>query len=221
MTSQAERKSRNKILALLSIAVLLIFFTSGCQGTVTRHQILTFFFTGVEPLEGEEKAVKAVTDRKKKRRPVKKIEFYVHGPRAANECHTCHESRRGAGKKNKKRSGDLPKLGETMPGKVADMRNICTDCHISKSLNSTITRELWLHGALVNGNCLSCHHYHQSRYPYILLNEKTVDLCARCHAEGFINKTEEHTSGEECISCHNPHVGNNRFLLRKDFDEVF
>ena len=148
---------------------------------------------------------------------------FIHGPKAAGECYHCHQKSTGPGygRKGKRRQG-VPTLNETMPGNVkGSISKLCIECHVTKTARSAVDNELWLHGPLAAGICNSCHHHHSSRYNYMLVSKSSRDLCSRCHAEGFLTQSDEHKGSDECISCHNPHLGKNRYLLKKDYVEVF
>jgi predicted CXXCH cytochrome family protein len=206
------------ILLIILLAGVFSIFLTGCEKHV-RHKVLTFFFTGVPPLEGDkseevEKEAGIKKPKGKKRIP----SVFVHGPKAAGECFLCHDTDSTLSFKRMKRGVGMPKLGDITPGRlVAPLKELCIQCHTSKSSNG----KLWVHGPLSGGVCTSCHDYHQSGFRYMLFKESSIDLCSQCHAKGYITQIEEHQSGEECISCHNPHIGANRLLLRKDFNEVF
>ncbi len=195
-------------------------FMAGCEKH-TRYRVLTFFFTGVPPIDGtaaDDSAAKVVAKAKRKR-PVPQI--FLHGPKAAGECFQCHDTASTQSFRNV-RKGGMPKFSDIKPGRlIMPIKELCVNCHTSKSADLRYFENLWVHGPIAEGYCTSCHDYHQTKYRYMLLKENSRDLCTQCHAEGFILQTEEHKSDEECISCHNPHLGANRLLLRKDFDEVF
>ena len=183
---------------------------------------MTFFFTGVPPIDGVKKDKTDKKDKVKKARSRKRIpQIFIHGPKAAGECFHCHDTTSTQSFRQTKKGG-VPRLGDIKPGRlVAPLKELCIQCHTSKSPALRYAENLWVHGPIAEGFCTSCHDYHQTKFNYMLVRESSIDLCTQCHAEGFIVETEEHTRGEECISCHNPHLGANRLLLRKDFDEVF
>ncbi len=208
------------LLVLLMAACALII--AGCEKQ-TKYEILTFFFTGVPPIDGERREVdgEVNVDRKpKQKRPAPQV--FIHGPKAAGECFYCHDTDSTLSFQRVKKGGGMPRLGDITPGRLTmPFKDLCIQCHTSKSSELRFTEDLWVHGPLSDGQCTACHDYHQTKYQYMLLSESSIELCSRCHAKGYIMQTEEHKSEEECISCHNPHVGANRLLLRKDFDEVF
>ena len=200
----------------------MMFFMNGCDKH-SRYKVLTFFFTGVPPIDGSQvvkKKGKTRADRKKKKK-IRKFTSFVHGPKASGECFFCHDTSSSQSFRNL-RKGGMPRLGEIKPGRlVADLKEICIQCHTSKSSYIQYAQNLWLHGPVSSGNCTSCHDYHQTRFRYMLFTDNSRDLCTRCHKDGFMLQTESHNNKKQCISCHNPHIGANRLLLRKDYDEVF
>ncbi|MEF9437618.1 MAG: cytochrome c3 family protein [Candidatus Mariimomonas ferrooxydans] len=209
---------------------------------------MTFFFTGVPPLEEgkkdeavenaqvamdkikkEDKAVEngliVTAKTKKNKKKIKpQVTVFSHGPYGAGQCYQCHDISASVSFKTfrKKKSRGIAGQGRGIPGRlVAPLKELCTECHPQKSAQTAHSKDLWSHGPAANGNCTACHNPHRSAFQYMLLKEKTTELCMQCHSSGYIMKTDEHTNDRECISCHNPHMGKNRFLLKEDFNEVF
>jgi hypothetical protein len=46
-------------------------------------------------------------------------------------------------------------------------------------------------------------------------------LCLDCHAGGLVVSAALHEGKEECLSCHNAHVGRNSRLLTADYRETW
>jgi predicted CXXCH cytochrome family protein len=72
------------------------------------------------------------------------------------------------------------------------------------------------HGAFAIRDCLVCHEPHSSPYPH-LLSRTEPDLCTRCHSELLTcpARGDILTMGDPpCTSCHGPHGGKGRFILR-------
>lgn len=219
--------NKSVIVSVIVIALMIFAMTAGCD-KYTRHNVLTFFFTGVPPLEEEKKVeemdtVKILTmEKKKKRTPIEPVSF-AHGPYAAGHCDTCHEASATVGfrKTDKMKVGGIPGLGG-IPGRlVAPLRELCIDCHTQKSAVLAYSSDLWVHGPVAHGDCIVCHSPHRSPSQYMLLKEKSIELCTQCHTKGYMLEIEEHKEEKECNLCHNPHLGKDRFLLKKDFNEVF
>jgi predicted CXXCH cytochrome family protein len=198
------------------ITFILITLTMGCN-EYSRHDILTFFFTGVPPIAGEEEEVDLTVSEKTEE--VKSTNWpSIHGPYDANECNQCHKVESnviGA------TLGAIPSFQDLPRELLLPENELCIECHTTKSFASAFTRDLWIHGPISTGMCRACHHHHKSGYPYLLLKETSIELCSQCHIEGLISGIDEHLRGEECTVCHNPHVGKNRFLLKKEYFEVF
>lgn len=224
MRESIVKKRTNKILMGAALIAMVGIFASGCD-KYERHRTLTFFFDGVPPLEGERgaevKVEKQAVSEVKKKSPVSPV--FVHGPKAAGECFHCHNTATTMSfSKEGKKTGSMPRLGDITPGRlVAPIKELCVQCHTSKSAQLRQAENLWVHGPLSDGTCTVCHDYHETPSQYMLLMERSIDLCSQCHADGYIMEAEHHRRGEECISCHNPHIGANRYLLRKDFNERF
>ncbi len=198
------------------ITCIFFILTIGCD-KYSRHEILTFFFTGVPPIAVDEEQVKLTYS--KKTEEAKPTNWpSVHGPYAAKECDQCHIMQ---GIFTEKTSGAIPSF-EDLPQELLLPKNeICMECHTTKSFASASTRELWIHGPVSVGMCKTCHHHHQSGFPYLLLKESSIELCSQCHIEELISDIDDHLRDLECTVCHNPHVGKNRFLLKKEFFEIF
>jgi len=219
-----------KLKNCLYIFVILVvcLFTAGCD-KYTKYKVLTVFFTGVphpekqpelsmtvekanEPSEGEPTKTVAVSS--------------IHGPYAAGMCYLCHEVSTTAGLKTRDRTKkpvqQTKRFDSALPGRLlAPVQELCIECHTSKSSKSAFSRDLWIHGPVSSGTCTICHSPHATQYRYMLRNGNSNQMCAMCHEEGFISNTEDHREGKDCITCHNAHLGKSRFLLKKDFDEVF
>lgn len=225
--NKVKRTISNKPLLGLVLLGIIIVFITGCD-RAARYKVLTFFFTGVPPLDqeikdesGEVRTIKKAEVKKKRYIPTVS---YAHGPYAAGQCELCHDASATVGfrKSGKEEPKGVPQLAQTTPGRlVTPLKELCIECHIDKSKEAEYRKGLWFHGPVANGNCTFCHGPHQSRFQYILLKETTIELCTQCHTSENIIGTEEHKGEKECTSCHNAHMGINRFLLKKDFNEIF
>lgn len=207
---------------------VLMASASGCERH-TRHKVLTFFFTGVPPLEEgkkpveEEKEAAEVSAAREKRRLTLQATPFAHGPYGARLCDHCHKTssalsfRSFAGKG----TGGTARAGRGMTGMlVAPRRELCTECHAYKSPQRAYERGLWLHGPVAGGSCMLCHSPHKSPNPYVL-RKKPGEICLECHSEGYIMNTASHRRSRDCLSCHNPHLGKEMSLLKKDYHEIF
>ncbi|MBI5139586.1 hypothetical protein HZA26_03180 [Candidatus Nomurabacteria bacterium] len=216
---------------VISFILLWIFIipTIGCD-KYTRYKVLTFFFTGVPPIDEETvKKEPKITIEKKKRRELPQAEptSFVHGPFGAGQCNQCHEGLSSAAFRTSAKEETKTKITKSwqqglVPGRlVVPIKELCIECHVNKSVQSAFTKNLWIHGPVSDGLCTKCHSPHQSPFEFMLIKGKTLDLCTQCHAKGYITEIKEHTEGKECILCHNAHMGKDRFLLKKDYTENF
>lgn len=210
--------------------VMLLFLMAsltGCEPQA-RHQVLTFFFTGVPPLDESGSNV-AITEQptppsaKILEKPVSTAPkaLFSHPAWAASICNPCHESTSSFSTPGVMRTQTTVfKTGGGIPGKLTLPKNeICTQCHKDKTAKRAITDNLWLHNTTAKGDCLACHDPHQSN------NEKTLRqapsiICLPCHKEGKFLATSAHQKGGECLSCHNPHMGLDKNLLTKEYKEI-
>jgi len=224
------RRSRLAILlpSLLAALALLAVF-SGCTRQA-RYPVLTFFFTGVPPLDAPDEpppaetptvdpalAKRALILAKAAAEAAKPYEGpFIHGPYASRACDQCHEMAAGGfGFGTTSQGADKT----IVPGKfVLPPDQLCVACHTSKSVAVVQAAGLRLHGPA--WNCTLCHHSHNSQNRYFL-RLVPAKLCRQCHADGFIHDTELHAGVEDCLDCHNPHMGRDAFMLRDDYQETF
>jgi len=224
------RRSSAPLLAALLSALLAAAFFAGCD-RYARHRVLTFFFTGVPPLDdGKKGAEKARAEKPPgekappKRRPVVVATRFSHGPYASGACYYCHQTSetggfRGLGKKEEAK-GALAK-GGIVPGKlVAPLRELCVGCHETKSAAAAARAGLWTHGPVAAGYCTACHAPHAGPEPFFLA-KKAEAVCAGCHAGGFIRNATLHEGKTDCLSCHNPHFGRSASLLAAEHRETW
>ena len=214
----------DRLLLCVLILAVLTTFISGCSKE-TKHKVLTFFFTGVPPVEEENKdeLEKDTLAKEPNQAPVV-VTVYTHPVTAANLCNECHQTTAnftlfGRGT----RSASFQK-GAMSPGPlVMDRTELCVTCHKDKSASEALTSGLWLHPTSAKGECHTCHDPHQSTHKYILL-EEPAELCIPCHKEtemmAKVKDKEAHQLPSDCLSCHNPHLGKDKLLLTKDYKEV-
>jgi predicted CXXCH cytochrome family protein len=211
---------------LIGMVVLTVLITSisGCSRQ-TKHKVLTFFFTGVPPLEEEKKEVGEKEKSAEETKMEKKIapkpkKLFSHTPYALRMCDQCHQTSASFGRFRPKGSAVMVRSGLGSPGMlVVPLKELCVKCHKHMSASSVFKEELWLHAPAAQGKCTICHGSHQSAYPNLLL-EKPDKICTQCHSEGFMLDSADHRKSSECLSCHNPHLGKDRMLLSKDYKEV-
>ena len=204
-------------ITLLSIVLL---FSAGCD-KYTKYKISTFFFTGVPSIDGSATLLGQNLETKTEEELIveqKNMISASHGPFDAKQCDLCHVLKDRT--QQRQTYGGMPGLGELPKELLMPIQELCVDCHVTKSSESAAARDLWLHGPVSTGMCTTCHHHHRSVFPYMLKDESDV-LCRQCHVGGSIIETEEHLTEQGCIECHNAHLGKNRYLLRKDYLEVY
>ncbi len=212
----------------------------GCDPHTT-HRALSFFFTGV-PTPEEKENMKQADLEKKKQEEEKKIAekagkgseiaagqtedmstapapIFTHDSYAAGRCDSCHIVKFNIPTRSRDRSKTRFAAGGGMPGiLVAPKKMLCTRCHDSLSASKANVMGLWLHTPAARGDWNLCHDPHQSEYPRILI-KKPDALCLTCHPGKEVVKIEGHEKIENCLECHNPHVGKNRSMLIKDHKE--
>ena len=172
-----------------------------CGDPATRHRILTFFFDGVPPLEGEADQAKetgsaAVPGEPDEPRTV----WYVH--EANKDCSQCHGQRKKG-------------FFSRQVNLVATIPELCYTCHTGYA-----RLEGYVHGPVALGQCLFCHDPHKTRNKY-LLRKPQPELCYLCHDEGDITMIAAHAeqSPSECTRCHEGHTSSTRHLLKKDWNQ--
>lgn len=232
----------------LLLVIISVLSISGCSRQ-TRHQTLTFFFTGVPPLEEKrtehsaafdsppnakeqsgkttEKSQETLPSGQQKTSPIVPAvpQLFSHTVWDAGDCSPCHEGIGTFGfkaaEKPNKRTTKLFNSGGGMPGKLRHPKEkICTTCHTDKSGLRAIKENLWLHNSTAKGDCLACHDAHQSEQRGVL-RRPVEQLCQPCHPAKKLELIPMHNdSNEPCLSCHNPHMGKDRNLLIQDYQEV-
>jgi predicted CXXCH cytochrome family protein len=219
--------------------VLLASAMSGCSRE-GRHDLLTFFFTGVEPLEPEgaeddeaarERAEASLTREERRAKRIRENQTVVlrtqkwgHGPYAATECELCHAT--GGSLAFRKDSAQAGGSSLALPGAtrrlVAPLQELCFGCHTAKGIDTADASELRLHGPVASGLCIGCHSPHQSTRRYMLRGKDNIELCERCHnLAGIRERSPVHAQngGQVCTTCHNPHMGRSAMILRSEYDE--
>lgn len=233
--------------SLAAWAFLLLAASVGCSPQ-TRHDVLTFFFTGVPPLEGgngsagkqprKEKTAAESRQTGKRRSAAagsatasdaqqpERPRYYSHQVWLENDCAACHEGSAVFGFSAGRQQPGVT-VGERifhggggMPGALLRPREkVCIGCHTDKTAIRAIKDHLWLHNSTARGQCLACHDAHQSSHPAIL--RKPADqICLPCHHGEKLALIPMHRGlTEPCLTCHNPHMGKDRSLLNSDYQE--
>lgn len=197
-TARPARRHALRRRAVTALPFALILLCCTCTPE-QRYRRLSFFFDGVprpgEPekvvARGNGKPVDSTKERVEKVAPKKKV--FTHEPFAKRKCEDCHGDR---------------KARMTL---AVDTRTVCRKCHedFGKKWNH------W-HGPAAVWACSQCHASHQSKHA-ALLHRPGSKMCATCHdttAVAFKASDEAHAAEEDCVRCHNPHGGTDRYLLK-------
>ena len=204
----------NRLFITVVMLWVLIAFLLGCT-LHRKDEVLNFFFTGV-PSPEDEKKISGDKEEKVgwvsqvKKEPASKPETFSHAPYTQRRCDRCH---------GKKSQSVIKKKGGVPGADVVPSKDVCLECHPNKSPSWAFTAGLWLHAPASQGSCNWCHSPHQSTIPH-RLTEKISEICIQCHSEGYKMDTPAHANATECLSCHNPHLGHNSLLLKKNYDEA-
>jgi len=85
---------------------------------------------------------------------------------------------------------------------------LCWNCH-----DNFLEKAKFQHDVVED--CTGCHKPHQST-EHALLAKNILQLCGDCHDDKDLKAVKAHagTEGQSCVLCHDPHAGNNKFLLK-------
>ncbi len=120
---------------------------------------------------------------------------FVHAPVAKGSCGRCHEAH-----------------GSNFPGLLkGQTKELCLSCH--GELKKKFPKP---HAPFARGRCLSCHeaHYASDR---VFLKRQGAPLCFSCHQDRkklAAKHQVKNVASLDCLSCHDPHGGQGRGLLR-------
>ena len=186
-------------LSVLGLAVCVFLLVSCDQAT--RYKTLTTLFDGVPSLPpAEDLCVDYVallevdsSLAEASEEPTGKVEKSgsTHAPYGEKNCGGCHQ----IGKSNEL---------------IKPPTQLCFVCHADFIQGSHI------HGPIAVGDCLACHLPHSSRYPALLVKDRS-DICSRCHREERLAAgMHERLSarGMDCVECHGAHFGDNQYFLK-------
>lgn len=204
----------------------------GCS-TEARHEVLTFFFTGVPAPGAEQSDVKetkktgeaAPATKPRRREFFQEPQFFAHGPYGAGQCDKCHAvttskpfRTEAAGAITAAPAAERKSIG---PRLAAPLKELCLTCHGDKAYAVAQAQALWMHGPVAEGWCVACHSPHRSERQYMLLGKNNVELCTGCHRKPDLLQTAAHQKEPEadCLACHNPHSGRSASLLKAQHDE--
>ncbi|HXC06060.1 MAG TPA: cytochrome c3 family protein [Bacteroidia bacterium] len=161
----------------------------------------------------------------------------VHGPVASGNCLMCHNQHMTKYEKLLIRPGQelclychesKQVMANPLHKKIGTIT--CTECHNPHGGNNrgmltgsscytchTDFSSCYpvLHGPVASGNCTVCHDSHSSATPKHLVREGS-QLCLFCHNSDQVYKSPAHAkvkNTSSCLECHNPHGGQDRFVL--------
>lgn len=222
-------------LVLLAVAAVFLGIAVGCS-TEARYKLKTVIFTGVPPLHEEQVTgePEAAQDprltaaeraaREQQRRESFLPRYWQHGPFAAGECGRCHslaQSKSFSGNPAAA-SGSSSSINTVSASSRLTMpkQQLCASCHSQHSSSFAQGRGLRQHAPSAIGLCTVCHSPHQSLRQYMLLKADNVELCSGCHSPVALATTHTADLQQDCVECHNPHVGKGDRLLRSDAEEI-
>lgn len=224
-----------RLLVMFALAVALAFVVGGCS-TEARYRIKTVIFTGVPPLHGEQaaeeggqpdplQAAKAEQmARQQQHRDALISKYWQHGPFAAGECGRCHslgQSKSFLGN----RDATSQKPSSVNPVSASSRltlppAQLCVNCHSEHGVTFARDSRLQQHLPAAAGACTGCHSPHQSLRRYMLLKTDNRALCGGCHKPMTLTPVHAANPEQDCINCHNAHVGVTSKLLRSDGQEL-
>lgn len=198
MSEAGSRHNRQRGRGFL-LVVMALLALSGCDAA-TRYKVLSTIFDGVPRLPPAEEycqdharqsAVSAgpesIAQGTTAATPAKGSE---HPPFVEKRCNDCH---------------DFSKPD----GLLRPKRELCALCH------KDFIQGAQVHGPVAVGDCLACHHPHNSAFTSLLLADKSA-ICAKCHREERLAARMHGAVGEHamnCSDCHNPHFGQAEYFL--------
>lgn len=161
---------------------------------------------------------------------------FVHGPVGGGYCSICHDPHKSQLDKLLKQPTEQLCLNCHASSTVYDnkfhlntRKTSCIECHnphggenrflpqhgsCYKCHNNYTNAYDFLHGPVAGEYCNSCHNAHFENTPNLLLYTGN-QLCLNCHNKKDIYAGEYHKNIKaDCVSCHNPHGGKNRFFTK-------
>jgi predicted CXXCH cytochrome family protein len=105
----------------------------------------------------------------------------------------------------------MAKTPATKPTMTMDAKDTCVtaECH------TTFATSKHIHGPISEGACNACHEDDIGSHKFPL-KRKANDTCTFCHAVSG-TATHQHKALEQgCVSCHQPHASQTKFLLKAD-----
>jgi len=223
-----------KLLVILVFSVALLAVVVSCS-TEARYKIKTVIFTGVPPLPGQtatdevdpaqanQSALDEQKARQEQHREALVSKYWQHAPYAKGECGSCHDlAQSGSFGENRDSTSQAPAARKSVSVSSRLMlptRELCVSCHTQHRAEFARSAGLQQHLPDAAGFCTSCHNPHQSLRQYLLLKADNSELCGGCHAPATMSAVHTEDPQQDCMDCHNAHVGVTKKLLRADGQE--
>lgn len=219
----------------LLVVFTLAFALVGCS-TEARYRIKTVIFTGVPPPQGESSTDEGATAeaqptadaeqmaRQQRHREATINRYWQHGPYAAGECGRCHslvQSKSFLGNRDATSQGPASASPVSASSRLAlPPSQLCVSCHTQHGADFARGSGLKQHLPAAAGACTTCHNPHQSLRRFMLLKADNRELCGGCHSSTTLTQIHDANAEQDCISCHNAHVGVTSKQLRSDAEEL-
>lgn len=209
----SDKKSRSikkRSMTAAAVACAVVFVFLGCDRQ-SRYEILTFFFEGVPPLDGDPNAVGVTASSthtengedtttviiEKPKTPAEiafSIQKHHSSHKILKDCDKCHEGSLSSGRRE---------LRKPLP-------DMCYSCHKDFSRSGK-----YLHGPINVGECVFCHDPHRSSFVK-LQKDPQPKLCYNCHRRESISEIKNHEKVLDliCTNCHDPHASSQPKLLK-------
>ena len=221
-------------LVLFAIAIIFIGVAVGCS-IDARYRIKTVIFTGVPPLHEEQAtdevepsqdplatAAEKVAQQQQHRESLLP-RYWQHGPFAAGECGRCHSLDQSRSFSVGGAINQAPSSASTVSASsrlTMPKQKLCITCHTQHSTAFAQDSGLLQHPPSATGLCTNCHSPHQSLRRYMLLKADNKELCSGCHTPMTLSAVHAENPQQDCVECHNAHVGVSKPLLRSDAEEI-
>ncbi len=237
MTLQHDRKTITpeqvpcRLFVILLLAALSAAVVVGCS-TEARYRVKTIIFTGVPPLheaqatdEAERTQATRTANaeqiaRQQEHRDSLRTRYWQHGPFAAGECERCHSLGQSKSFLGNRATINVAPLAVTTVSASSRLvfppEQLCVSCHSQHDASSVRDLGLQQHPPAAAGMCTGCHSPHQSLRRYMLLGANNHELCSGCHEPETLSPVHAENPGQDCIACHNAHVGVTSKLLSSD-----
>jgi len=241
MTQHRDRKmiTPEKMPGRMFVVFLLVVFSAtvvvGCS-TEARQKIKAVIFTGVPPSHEEQATDVAEQPQptqnasagqvalQQERRESLKTRYWQHGPFAAGQCERCHslsQSKSFLGSRATISAAPRHVSSVTASSRLFfSPSELCATCHTQHGASAVQALGLHQHAPAAAGTCTGCHSPHQSLRRYMLLGANNHELCSGCHKPETLSPVHTENPQQDCIVCHNAHVGVTSKLLSSDAKDL-